>query len=297
VVSAVRHLLTRWDARARLLPRLALVALLAGVLVSAACAGSASKSEAVPSGASYDQTTLALDPVLYLGMRPGSATEEPDLSHHLPAGTYSPEGVNRASARLPNGQAATVFDGSSWLRLQSSPILSISHAGALTIEAWVNPATLRFARAESSGYVQWLGKGASSAYEYVLRMYSLGNSEGRDNRISGYAFNLSGGKGSGAYFQDHVHVGAWIMIAVEFDTTPSAGFPSGWVAIFKDGALRQMVGLDQFGVVPRPGSAPFTVGTVTGRSFFQGSIAKVAVFDRVLPTSDIVTQYHAMVGQ
>ena len=165
------------------------------------------------------------------------------------------------------------------------------------MEAWMNPATLRFNSLEGSGYVQWLGKGVRAEYEYALRIYSLGNSEGRGNRISGYAYNLRGGKGSGAYFQDPVEVGAWMMIAVEYDTASSAAFPSGWVAIFKDGVLRKQVPLDQFSVVPRPGPALFSVGTVTGHSFFQGSIAKVAVFDRVLSSADILAQYHAMVGR
>lgn len=274
---------------------------LAGLLVvihlSVACAGSTSGLRAVSAEQGYDQATLALGPVLYLSMRSGTSDIEPDLSHHGQGGTYASVGSARGSARLPNGEDAAVFDGSASLQVQSSRILSISHTGSLTVEAWINPATLHFTDVESSGYVQWLGKGAPGEYEYALRMYSQGNTEGRDSRISGYAFNLRGGKGSGAYFQDPVEIGAWIMVAVEYDTASSPAFPSGWVAIFKDGVLRKKVGLDQYGVVPRPGPAPFSVGTVTGRSFFQGSIAKVAVFDGLLTSADILGQYHAMVGR
>lgn len=285
------------DVRARISAWLVFAGLLAIIPLTAACGGSPPGPQASPPVQSYDQATLALQPVLYLSMRAGTADFEPDLSYHLSGGTYSPAGATRRSVRLPNGEDAAQFSGSSSLIVPSAPALSIGHSGSLTVEAWINPATLGFNRVESSGYVQWLGKGAPSEYEYALRMYSEGNTEGRDNRISGYAFNLRGGKGSGAYFQDPLQAGAWIMIAVEFDITSSDGFPSGWVAIFKDGVLRKKVGLDQFGVVPRPGPAPFSVGTVNGHSFFQGSIAKVAVFDRPLSSADILAQYHAMVGQ
>ena len=264
--------------------------------LSAACGGSPSGPQSSPPAAAYDKATLALNPVLYLDMQPGATVHEPDLSGHLEGATYSPDSV-RASGRLPNGEGVAVLDGSIWLRVPSSPLLSISHSGALTIEAWISPATLDFHRTESSGYVQWLGKGAPGKYEYALRMYSQGNSEDRGNRISGYAFNLSGGKGSGAYFQDTLHVGAWIMVTVEYSTAPSADFPDGSVAIYKDAVLRQRVRLNQFGVTPRPGSAAFSVGTVTGHSFFQGSIGKVAVFDRVLPGADILAQYRIMMGE
>ena len=63
--------------------------------------------------------------------------------------------------------------------------------------------TLQFAHEQGTGYVYILGKGTSDKQEYALRMYSNENSEvpPRPNRVSAYVFNLSGGLGSGAYFQ------------------------------------------------------------------------------------------------
>jgi Concanavalin A-like lectin/glucanases superfamily len=256
----------------------------------------ASRSTAEAASA-YDRATLALGPVLYLTVRPGSASTEPDLAGCAPGGTFQPPGTQRAVASLPDGEQVAELDGSQSLRVPSSPVLSIPDTGALTIEAWIKPATLHFATVEGTGYVNWLGKGAPGEYEYELRMYSQGNSENRANRISGYAFNPSGGLGSGAYFQDPVSVGAWIMVAVEYDTSATSAYPTGWVSIFKDGVMRQRVALSQFHVIPHAGQAPFEIGTLRGRSYFQGSIAKVAVFDRVLPNAAIRGQYETMITQ
>ena len=52
-----------------------------------------------------------------------------------------------------------------------------------------------------------------------MRMYSATNTEvpERPNRISGYVWNLAGGLGSGAYFQDPVKVNQWIMVTLVLD--------------------------------------------------------------------------------
>ena len=86
-------------------------------------------------------------------MRPGSATTEPDLAGCVPDGRYRPAGSRRAAASLPDGEQVAELDGSQSLGVPSSPLLSIPHTGALTIEAWIKPSTLRFATVEGTGYV------------------------------------------------------------------------------------------------------------------------------------------------
>ena len=112
-------------------------------------------------------------------------------------------------------------------------------------------------------------------------MYSLTNSEDpvRPNRVSAYAFNPHGGEGSGSYFQDPVAVDQWMMVDMVISTTSSPTFPTGYVKIYKNGVLRGTEGLNQFGVVPEAGNAPFRVGTTPLHSFFQGDIGKVAEFN------------------
>jgi len=83
-------------------------------------------------------------------------------------------------------------------------------------------------------------------------MYSYSNKEHppRPNRVSAYVFNLAGGEGSGSYFQDDVHVGEWIMATFVVEDRATTSWPDGYIAIYEDGALRGMVSLEQFHVVP-----------------------------------------------
>jgi hypothetical protein len=247
----------------------------------------------------YDRQVLSLDPSLYLTLGKQSSAIEPDLSGQGHAGVYEPGPDPVKFATLPNGDLATVFNGSGqYVQVPSAASLSITDTGCLTVEAWVMPTVLQFPHDEGSGYVYILGKGVTGKQEYALRMYSYKNSENppRPNRISAYAFNLAGGKGSGAYFQDPVRPGAWIMVAFVIDSRPSAAWPDGYITIYKDGQLQSPpVSLGQFNVRPRASDAPFRIGTRDFESFFEGAIGKVAVYNTVLSAQDIFATYQAMV--
>lgn len=158
------------------------------------------------------------------------------------------------------------------------------------------PGTLQFPKEEGTGYVYILGKGTSGKQEYALRMYSRLNTESpvRPNRVSAYAFNLTGGLGSGSYFQDPVTVGSWTMATFVIDDNPTSTWPHGYVAIYKNGNLRGRVSLSQFGVTPKASDAPFRISTRDLGSYFEGAIAKVAVYDYVLSSADIAAAYQAM---
>jgi hypothetical protein len=162
----------------------------------------------------YDRQVLSLSPVLYLTLgHPQSGTEE-DLSGNGHNGAYYPPGDRPAVVRLPNGDPAASFNGvNQYLQVPSSSALSVPETGCLSVQAWIKPTTLQFSHEEGTGYVYVLGKGTSTGtYEYAMRMYSKTNTESpeRPNRISAYAWNLSGGLGSGGYFQDPVTVNQWI---------------------------------------------------------------------------------------
>jgi hypothetical protein len=245
----------------------------------------------------YDRRVLSLGPVMYLTLgHPMSGTEE-DLSGNGHNGAYYPSGDLPALARLPNGDQAASFNGvNQYLQVPSASALSVPHAGCLTVEAWVRPATLQFRHEEGAGYVYLLGKGVPGKYEYALRMYSHSNADTpeRPNRLSAYAFNLAGGLGSGSYFQDAVSVSSWIMVAFVIDAESSSAWPYGYVAIYRDGELRGQVSLSQYHVRPKASNAPFRVATRDMDSYFQGAIAKVAIYDYALSGADISETYGAM---
>jgi hypothetical protein len=246
--------------------------ILSPLLLALAFTATAASAQAVR----YDQMILAENPVFYRTLG-GS----PDVSHR-------PSGSPWTFTRMSNGDRATVFNGSNqYLEFPSSPRYSVPQNGALTIETWIRPDVLDFPAAEGDGYVHFAGKGEPGQHEWVLRMYSQHNAANRPSRISGYAFNAEGGLGSGSYFQDPVVAGRWLHVAVVIDREN--------VRIYKNGELRDTTPLDQFDVVPTPGSAPLRIGTRDRRSFFKGAIAKFALYDRALSQQELRRHYMRMI--
>ena len=246
---------------------------------------------------SYDPVVRADRPVAYWGMStPGAGTEK-DLSGKRHEGRYvgAP-----ARTRLPNGDVAADFDGvTQYMEVPDAAGLSPATRGVLTIEAWMRPDTLQFRRAEGSGYVHWMGKGETGKHEYAARMYSLRNEENRPNRISGYLFDASGGKGAGSYFQGGVAKGEWIHYVLVINTREkSEKYPNGYTKIYRDGVLKAQNDLNYRGtpITPTRGSAPFRVGTRDLGSFFEGAVGKVAVYDRELSAGRVGVHHRRMTG-
>jgi hypothetical protein len=192
--------------------------------------------------------------------------------------------VTGGSGGAANDDPAPVFDGSTgYVEIPDDDVFSEPTAGAITVEAWIRPDSMAMPNVEGTGYVHWMGKGEPGQHEWVARMYQEGNSEGRANRISFYSFNLTGGLGAGSYFQDAVTPGEWIHYAGEFD--------AGDTYIFKNGVQRDTDPLSGYSITPANGSAPVRIGTRDLSSFFQGSIARVAVYSACLPAAQLAAHY------
>jgi hypothetical protein len=247
--------------------------------------------------AQYDAVVLSDTPAAYWRMgRPGSGSE-PDLSGAGLAGVYA---GRRTATTLPNGETAAAFDGATgYLQVADHAALSPATAGVLTIEAWMRPDTLIFPQDQGTGYVHWMGKGVAGQHEHVARMYSRDNTEGRGNRISGYLFDPSGGRGAGSYFQDRVVVGRWIHYVLVINANArSSTWPNGYTKIYRDGVLRDQDNLSIDGnvIVPQRGTAPFRVGTRDFGSWFTGAVGKVAIYQAELPASRIARHHAVMVA-
>lgn len=271
-----------------------------------ACGGggdaqSSSSSSAVAAAAttatasSYDTTILSDNPVAYWTMGNASSGSEADQTGHGHNGSYV---AGPGTTTLPDGETASVFNGTSqYFEVPDADDLSVTQTGVLTIEAWVRPDVTTFPHEEGTGYVHWMGKGASGNQEYVSRMYGLDNTEGRANRISGYCFNGTGGLGAGSYFQDTVTPGQWIYYVLVINKNGVSGsYPNGYTKIYKNGVLRAQTDLSINGtiIVPSNGTAPFRVGTRDFASYFQGAVGKVAIFGAELSATTILAHYNAM---
>jgi concanavalin A-like lectin/glucanase superfamily protein len=163
-------------------------------------------------------------------------------------------------------------------------VFSIPTTGAITISAWIRPATLAFPTTEGKGvdltksYVHWLGKGEGGRQEWAFRMYSADNTVGRGNRISFYVFNPEGKLGDGSYFQDTIEAGVWIHVVGAVDEEQTY--------IYRDGVLRDTDNYRR-DITPEHGSAPLRIGTRDLNSFFEGEIREVRIWDRTLAQEEV----------
>lgn len=214
-----------------------------------------------------------------------------DVDTMVAAHNWRDEGIVLCAATnpAPPTQRYLVFDGTSaYAEVPSAADLSLSAAG-ITIEAWMRPDALTFARTEGSltteQYVHWLGKGQPSQQEWTFRMYSVTNPPGpRQNRVSFYVFSASGGRGCGSYFQDPLVAGQWIHVVGIADQATQT------TAIYKNGLLRHT---DSYAgiITPSPGSAPLRLGSKDFSSFFQGAIGVTRVWNRPLAAAEVQELY------
>jgi Concanavalin A-like lectin/glucanases superfamily len=259
----------------------------------------------------YDQLILCDGPVAYWAMTELSGSE-PDLTGNAHTGSH--QGGAAKAAITPNGDRAADFDGSSqYVTVPSSPAFSIPTTGNLTWEAWIRPDILQFPN-DSGGYVDWMGKCAdySPTCEWEARMYDTTNPENRCNRFSAYVFNPSAGLGSGADWQPVcglIQAAEWYHVVGEYtlETEPSdcanaTTYPGSidiWVngVEWNHGSHGQTGCLSQYNVIPEANDSPLNIGTMAGDAWFQGAIAKVAIYDHLLTAAEISAHYQAMTGQ
>ena len=242
----------------------------------------------------YNTAVLGDAPVTYWPDTTG--TDATGNGHTLTA--YNSPGL---TGPLPNGDDAYVFNGTTqYCQTPSVSDLSVlvpsaGGTGIGTYEAWIRPDVLTFPVEESDGYVHWAGKGTPGEYEWVHRMYGLDNTAGRENRISGYSFNLSGGQGDGAYWQTPggETAGVWLyyVLVINYVNT-SETWPDGYVTIYRDTVNTNIQTLA--GITPGAGTAPLRIATRDFASYFEGAIGKYALYDYELTPAQVAAHYNAM---
>lgn len=259
---------------------------------------------------SYDSVVLAHTPVMYLSMSNPSSGRESDLSGKGRDGTY--KGGTPGTAKLPNGDTAAVFNGSSqYLTVASHASLSIPTKKKLTWEAWIRPDVANYPNQSGDSYVDWMGKcqSYSPTCEWEARAYSQSTPEGRGQRLSAYAFNPSAGLGSAADWQPRsgsLQSGQWLHVVAEYqtETTPSqcnSSYP-GTINIWVNGVKQNFEShaptgcMSQYKIVPKAGTSPLNIGTMAMDTWFKGAVGKVAIYDRLLSQSEINEHFKAMTG-
>jgi len=214
-----------------------------------------------------------------------------------------------ANAAPRPGDVYLRFNGQdNYVEIPSIADYSVATTGELAVAAWVRPDTLNFPRWERTGYVHWLGKGErvdnEDQQEWVFRIYNRDNTTEnppRPNRVSFYVFNPDGRFGVGSYFQDPLQEGNWMFVVGVADTTRTY--------IYRDGRYRrcdtyrgppdncpihflpppnQNVQLE---INPAAGAAPVRLGTRDRKSFFQGGVSRLRIWNRALGANEVSTLY------
>lgn len=253
----------------------------------------------------YDSDILSGHPVAFWNTASGN-----DLTgngHNATAFNIS------ATKTLPNGDLSLVYGIGQYMEAANAPEFSVPATGVLTLEGWIQPGILDFDSVEGSGYAYWMGKGEPGNHEYAARMYGqhpTGNDSDRLNRISGYAFNPGGDKGAGSYYQASsawpVQAGEWIHYVLIINTTvTSASYPTGYTKLYvhrrnSNGSIASFTDQDaliDYAIVPHAGNAPFRIGTRNMKSFFQGAIGKVAVYNYEVSAVSAFAHAQKMFGE
>ncbi len=219
----------------------------------------------------------------------------------LPAG-----GVSLAA--VPFGAAgAPLFDGQigSRLTIPGAAQYSQPFDNALSVAVWIQPLALDNVHTAGGGdqFVHFLEKAVSPTVdvEWVMRLYNQTNAE-RHSRLSFYLFNLGSGPGNlgaGSYMefgrsktdQTQVVVGEWIFLVglAEPWISPDDVTTGAWLWK-QDVAARRSPGdkynSDVAQVEPQAGAGALSVGG-TGETGFNGAIAHLAIWNRLLAQSEI----------
>ena len=258
----------------------------------------------------YAAAVLAAHPVAFWALT-GTGTQT-DLTGNHNNGLY--KGGQPGVATMPDGSHAANFNGrGEYMTVPSNRVFSVTSTGRLTFEAWIRPNYLQWTAANDptgQGFVNFMGKCAhyTGSCEWSTRMYASVNRQGRCNRISAYAFNLSGGFGSGADWQPVcglLKAGQWLYAVGEYQTryTPpdcNRAYP-GSVAVWVNGIrlvnYRSNGCMSQYRVRPQAGNSPVTIGTMAMDSWFPGAVGKVAIYDTLLSQAQISAHYKAMTGK
>ena len=197
--------------------------------------------------------------------------------------------TTRKSATQPvyNLNTALFFDGeTNTVVIPDNNAYSYATTNALSISVWINPSTLSFMKTEGTGYVNFLSKNDyPNQREWAFRMYSTGNSENRNNRISFYMFALATSLGDGAYFEDEVIPGQWIHLVGTVDSSKN-------IRLYKNGVLRNMFPTSALAFANGTSNVYVGASNSSDNSFFYGSIDDIRIFNYALSDAQVQDLYN-----
>ncbi len=193
-------------------------------------------------------------------------------------------GAKLNSSGGPKNDGAIEFDGiNDRIRIKDSNYLSPSNKNSFSIAFWIRFDKTNFVGEGSQrDYINFLGKGIPKNHEYVFRQFN-GSSKSGNDRVSFSMYNSNGGAGASVYVQDPINKTEWMHLVAVYNGTH--------IQLWKNGVLKDSTSLKEEGIIPRNGKAPLQVGTRDGKSYLDGSIDDLRIFNRALKESEINSIY------
>ena len=255
---------------------------------------------------------LSTDPVSYWPLDDGPLATSVRDEKGLHAGTVAGAGVHLSV--VPFGSILTpFFDGNkgSLITIPDDDRYSQTRANAITLACWVCPLALnfRYTDGRSDQFVHIIEKAITynSDAEWAIRLYNV--ESGRPSRMSFYLFKPCSpvGKGAGAYMEcgrsinDHTPVrpGKWLFLVSQGEEWIDETNQSTGAILYKQGIQAVRSPGDKYNnppdwrVRPHNSAGKIAIGGSINKTAFRGSVAHVALWNRLLSQNEIVSIWSA----
>lgn len=221
--------------------------------------------------------------------------------------TYNALGLNSSilsfTAKVYNSTYVTTLNNNTGTGVISDAYqYSANQTGnETTISFWVYVNSFNFiGQSRTAEYTNFLAKTTYDPSNNMEWDFRMENSSGHDStdarpcRFSFYAFNKTGGLGSGSYFQDNSTADScpalnntWLHIVGRMNGTH--------VSIWKNGVMRDTDPLSGYGILPQDTASPIHFGNDIDGGQWNGSLDDLRIYNRSLLTNEI--QYLTAIGR
>lgn len=213
-----------------------------------------------------------------------------DFSGNGNSGTVSGAIWNNRGGKF--GDGAFEFSGpENYIQVNDADELSPStFKYNFTVSFWIKfDQTSFIGEGSNRDYINYLGKGSvDNGYEWFFRQYNSSNAEGRNNRISFYAFNPEGGLGAGSYFQKNIERGKWEYITGVINETH--------IKIYNNGILQNTNLLSKYNIQMKNTKSDLYIGKSESGNYFSGSIDELRIYNKSLNDCQIWELYNTNNG-
>lgn len=256
---------------------------------------------------SLSKAILDTWPTSYWPLDDGAGSETVRNVKNLHSGTVPASGVTLST--VPFGKSLMpLFDGTkeSLIKIPDDDCYSHIFRNSLTVACWICPHALTFRNTDGTAeqYVHFIDKGKTfcTESEWAMRLFCEGKT--KSSRLCFYLFNNeiphTPNLGAGAYMEyggstndnTKVEIGKWLFVVGQGEPWVSGTDKTTGAKFFKQGnegvpTVGDKYNAAGWNIVPWNGDGGIAIGGSIKKTAFFGSIAHVAVWNRLLRNIEI----------